>query len=75
MGRYGIMGRKTFCGRYRGIEIHTFGRMIGNNWYGDYYAVVRRGKSNRRMRVKQSLSNNILGVAKYIDEHINELKK
>ena len=69
------MKRKKFCGRYRGIEIYTFGQMIGNYWYGNYYAVVRRGKSNRRMKVKDSHSNNILGVVKYIDEHINELKK
>ena len=61
--------RKHYCGRYRGVDIWQYGCMIGNNWYGVFYATEKRGKSQRRMKVKDSERNTFEEVKQYIDKH------
>lgn len=64
--------KKSYCGRYRGVDVYANGQMIGNNWYGEYYAVIKRGASKRRMKIKESVSEALKGVIRYIDEHMEK---
>lgn len=75
MGMFFNEDKKTYIGRYKGIDVWGYGCMIGNNWYGDYYITIPRGKSKRRMKVKNSISKSIEEVKGYIDRHIDELKQ
>ena len=46
---------KRCCGFFRGLKIFQVGQMIGNNWYGHFYAAKKRG--SRYMKIKDSESN------------------
>lgn len=46
--------KKHYCGRYRGLDICQVGQMIGNNWYGHWYAAKKRNK--RYVKIKESES-------------------
>lgn len=74
MGIFFNEDRKVLVGKYKGIYVWSYGCMIGNNWYGEYYITIPKGKSKRRMKVKDSVRNNIEEVRKYIDENIEKLK-
>jgi hypothetical protein len=67
--------KKVYSGRYKGIDVWAYGCMIGNNWYGDYYVTIPRGKTKRRMKVKDSVCRSVEDIKKYIDEHLEELKQ
>lgn len=67
--------KKSYCGRYKGIDVWQCGQMIGNNWYGDFYVTVPRGKTRRNMKVKDSVCRSLDGVKDYIKRHIDELKE
>ena len=68
-----VRDQKTYCGRYKGVDVWGIGCVIGNNWYGDYYCT--KEKNGRNYKVKDSVSSTIEGIKSYIDEHLNELKK
>ena len=74
MGLFFTGDRKQYCGRYKGIDVWGCGQMIGNNWYGDYYVTIHRGKSRRRMKVKESVCSSIEDLKAYIDNNIEQLK-
>jgi len=44
--------KKQYCGTYKGYKIWAKGQMIGNNWYGYYYA-TKKAKKNY-VKVKDS---------------------
>jgi hypothetical protein len=50
------------------------GQQIGNNWYGDYYITVPRGKTKRQMKVKDSVCRSVEALKNYVNSHIDELK-
>ena len=75
MGLFFNEDKKTYCGRYKGIDVWGYGCMIGNNWYGEYYVTIPRGKTNRRMKVKGSVRRCIEDVKRYIDENLETLKQ
>lgn len=64
--------RKKYIGKYHGIRCYSVGQMIGNNWYGSYYCA--KEKNGRYYKVKDSVSNSVDELKKYVNEHINELK-
>lgn len=74
MGLFFNEDRKVYLGKYKGIDVWSYGSMIGNNWYGEYYITIPRGETKRRMKVKDSVQNNIEDVKKYIDNNIDKLK-
>ena len=74
MGMFFNNDKKSYCGRYKSIDVWQYGCMIGNNWYGDFYVTVPRGKSRRDMKVKDSVCRSLKAVKEYIDRHLDELK-
>lgn len=74
MGMFFNEDKKTYIGRYKGIDVWGYGCMIGNNWYGEYYVTIPRGKTMRRMKVKNSVRKCIEDVKRYIDENLETLK-
>ena len=74
MGMFCNNNKKSYCGRYKGIDVWQYGCMIGNNWYGDFYVTVPRGKSRRDMKVKDSVCRSLEAVKDYINRHLDELK-
>ena len=75
MGLFFNEDRKVYLGKYKGIDVWTYGSQIGHNWYGDYYVTIPRGKSKRRMKVKDSICRSVEDIEKYIDEHLETLKQ
>ena len=65
--------KKTYCGRYKGINVWQYGCMIGNNWYGDFYVTIPRGESKRQMKVKDSVRSSLYELKRYVDAHLDEL--
>ena len=65
--------KKTYCGRYKGINVWQYGCMIGNGWYGDFYVTIPRGKSKRQMKVKDSVCKSLSELKRYVDAHLDEL--
>ena len=74
MGMFFNNDKKSYCGRYKSIDVWQYGCMIGNNWYGDFYVTVPRGKSRRDMKVKDSVCSSLEAVKDYINRHLDELK-
>jgi len=74
MGMFCNNDKKSYCGRYKGIDVWQYGCMIGNNWYGDFYVTVPRGKSRRNMKIEESTCRSLKAVKEYIDRHLDELK-
>ena len=74
MGMFCNNDKKSYCGKYKGIDVWQYGCMIGNNWYGDFYVTVPRGKSRRDMKVKDSVCRSMKAVKDYIDRHLEELQ-
>ncbi len=72
MGLFFNNDRKTFCGHYKGVKVWQFGTMIGNNWYGVFYA--SKAKNGRNYKVKDSECKSLDEIKKYIDKHLKELK-
>ena len=75
MGLFFNEDRKVYLGKYKGIDVWTYGSQIGHNWYGDYYVTIPRGKTKRRMKVKDSICRSVEDIEKYIDEHLETLKQ
>jgi hypothetical protein len=73
MGMFFNNDKKTYCGRYKGINVWQYGCMIGNNWYGDFYVTIPRGKSKRQMKVKDSVCKSLSELKQYVDAHLDEL--
>lgn len=73
MGMFFNEDKKAYIGRYKGVKIWRFGCMIGNNWYGDYYAT--KEKNGRNYKVNDSVCRSIEQVKEYIDNHLVELKE
>ena len=74
MGMFCNNDKKSYCGKYKGIDVWQYGCMIGNNWYGDFYVTVPRGKSRRNMKVEASTCRSLKAVKDYIDRHLEELQ-
>lgn len=74
MGMFCNNDKKSYCGKYKGIDVWQYGMMIGNGWYGDFYVTVPRGKSRRDMKVKDSVCRSLKAVKDYIDRHLEELQ-
>ena len=74
MGMFCNNDKKSYCGKYKGIDVWQYGCMIGNNWYGDFYVTVPRGKSRRNMKIEESTCRSLKAVKEYIDRHLDELK-
>lgn len=55
MGLFFEGDKKRCIGFYKGLKIYQVGQMIGNNWYGTFYAAKKRG--SRYMKIKDSDSN------------------
>jgi hypothetical protein len=49
--------------------------MIGNNWYGDFYVTVPRGRSKRNTKVNDSVYRSLEAIKDYIDKNLDTLKK
>ena len=75
MGMFFNNDKKTYCGRYKGIDVWQYGSMIGNNWYGDFYVTIQRGATKRNMKVKDSVCRSLEAVKGYIDRNLETLKK
>lgn len=65
--------KKTYCGKYKGFRVWQYGCMIGNNWYGDFYITIPRGKTKREMKVKDSVCRSLDALKEYVNNHIDEL--
>lgn len=74
MGMFCNNDKKSYCGKYKGIDVWQYGCMIGYNWYGDFYVTVPRGKSRRDMKVKDSVCRSMKAVKEYVDRHLEELQ-
>jgi len=61
--------KKTYCGKYKGVHVYQYGCMIGNGWYGEFYAATARGKSGRIMKVRGSTRKSLDELKEYIDKH------
>ena len=68
MGLFFNEDKKYYCGRYKGIDVWQFGSMIGNNWYGYFYITEKRGKSQRNMKVEDSVHKSSKALKKWINE-------
>ena len=44
------MKKKHYCGNFRGFDIWQYGQMIGNNWYGIFYATKKINGRNRKIK-------------------------
>jgi hypothetical protein len=66
------MDKKSYCGKYKGIDVWQYGCMIGNNWYGDFYVTIPRGKRN--MKVKDSVCRSLKAVKEYINRNLVTLQ-
>ena len=73
MRYYYCEDKKHYCGRYKGIDVWQCGQMIGDNWYGTFYVTIRKGKSGRRMKVKDSECRSWESLKEYINKNINDL--
>ena len=60
--------KKHFCGTYKGVYVWQLGCMIGNNWYGTYYAAQLR--NTRYIKDKQSERSSMDDVLEYIDSRM-----
>ena len=74
MAFYERKEKKHYCGKYKGIDVWQYGMMIGNNWYGDFYVTVPRGKSRRYMKVNDSVCRSLEALKDYVNRHLDELK-
>jgi hypothetical protein len=74
MGIFFNNDKKHYCGKYKGIDVWQYGSMIGNNWYGDFYVTVPRGKTRRNMKVNDSVRRSLEALKGYIDRNLDELK-
>jgi hypothetical protein len=74
MGMFFNNDKKHYCGRYKGIDVWQYGSMIGNNWYGEFYITIPKGKTKRNMKVKDSVCRSLDAVKDYINKHLEELK-
>ena len=45
---------KYYCGFYRGLKIYQDGEVIGNNWYGYFYAAKKRKKNFVKIKDSES---------------------
>lgn len=75
MGLFFNTEKKSYCGKYKGISVWQYGMMIGNNWYGDFYVTIPRGKTKRRMKVEDSVCRSLKAVKEYIDNNLEMLKE
>ena len=75
MGYFYDDDKKTYCGNYKGFEVWGCGKVIGTNWYSDYYITIPRGKSRRQMMVKDSICRTIDALKAYVDKHYDELNE
>ncbi len=66
MGMFANTERKKYLGTYKGVRVYSFGCMIGNNYYGDYY--ITQEKNGRNYKVKDSVRRSWEYLKKYIDE-------
>ena len=73
MGIFFNNDKKHYCGKYKGIDVWQNGCMVGNNWYGDFYVTIPRGKSKRQMKVKDSVCKSLSELKQYVDAHLDEL--
>ena len=48
--------KKHYCGIYRGLKIYQVGQMIGNNWYGYFYAAKKSKKNYVKIKESESKS-------------------
>ena len=46
--------KKYYCGRFRGLDIYQVGQMIGNNFYGYFYAAKKRKKNFVKIKDSES---------------------
>ena len=74
MGMFFNNDTKHYCGKYKGIDVWQYGSMIGNNWYGEFYITIPKGKTKRNMKVKDSVCRSLDAVKDYINRHLEELK-
>ncbi len=74
MGIFFNEDKKTYCGTYKGFMVWGYGCMIGNNWYGDYYITIPRGKTKRQMKVKDSVCRSVEALKDYVNRNLDQLK-
>lgn len=62
------MEQKNLCGFYKGYKVYQVGQMIGNNWYGYYYAA--KLVNERYRKDKQSERKTWEDLRDYIDDRM-----
>ena len=62
--------RTHYCGMYKGYKVYQKGKMIGNNWYREFYA----SKLAKKNYVKDKNSVRCSGeeLKRYIDNKLNQ---
>ena len=75
MGMFFDNDKETYCGSYKGIGVYQYGSMIGNNWYGEFYCRVPRGKTKRNMKVDCGGCWSLEAINEYIDKNLLALYK
>ena len=60
--------KKQYCGMYKGYKVYAVGCMIGNNWYGTYYAA--KLCNTRYVKDKQSERSSMDDLKEYIDSRM-----
>lgn len=67
---YIVTKPKKYCvGLVEGYKVFHIGTMIGNNFYGSFFAAKRALKSKRWIIVKESKNNERVGLEKWIKRH------
>lgn len=62
------MDKKYYCGKYKGYKVFQVGEMIGNNFYGYFYAAKLCNKNY--IKDKQSERNTLKELEEYIDSRM-----
>lgn len=59
---------KHYCGTYKGYKVYQEGQMIGNGFYGKFYASQKKGE--RYCKLKNSVCDSVEEIKKYIENHV-----
>lgn len=60
--------KKHYCGRYKGFDIYQVGQIIGNNWYGTFYAYKKVDVRSKKVYEASSLEE----LKKYINNNLEK---
>lgn len=69
MGFFLVNREKHYLGEYKGYRVFQVGNMIGNNFYGTFFAARKKRLHTRWRIVKESERKTLGELKKWISEH------